>query len=433
MVKTIRKLPQLATLEKPKRVAAYARVSSGKFSMVMSLAAQTSYYSDLIQHQNGTVFVGIYADEGITGTKEDRPEFQRLMEDCRAGKIDVIYTKSTSRLARNTVLLLKTVRELKLLGVDIYFEKENIHSLSTEGELLLTILASYAQEESRSASENQLWRVRKNFENGRPWNGVVYGYRLRNGKYEIHPEEAAVVRGIFEDYLSGMGHLSIAKKLNEQQVAPMFSERWGPSSVSRILKNDLYTGNLLLQKTYRENYITKKVLPNLGELPKYFVEGAHEAIISQEMYAAVQAESSRRAERHYHPTANQKNMFTGLITCTVCGKYYRKKPNHGKSTWTCGTYITAGKQACASKAIPEDTLMKLTGEVLGMTNFTYEGLREMLTGIDAENGNRLTYRFKDGHVVVRVWEDRSRRESWTPEMREQARQRQLERKGCSDA
>ena len=165
---------------KAKRVAAYARISSGKDAMLHSLSAQISYYSGMIQEHPGWLYVGVYSDEALTGTKDNRSGFQLLLADCRAGKIDMVLVKSISRLARNTVTLLETVRELKTLGVDVYFEEQNIHTLSSEGELMLTILASNAQEESLSVSENQKWRIQKNFKEGKPWNSTMLGYRNVN-------------------------------------------------------------------------------------------------------------------------------------------------------------------------------------------------------------------------------------------------------------
>ena len=161
------------------KVCAYTRVSSGKDAMLHSLSAQVSRYSEMIQSHTGWLYCGVYSDEALTGTRSDRAGFQRMLADCRAGKIDRIITKSISRFARNTVTLLETVRELKGLGIDVFFEEQNIHTMSADGELMLTILASYAQEESRSVSENQKWRVKRNFENGIPWNGRMLGYRMR--------------------------------------------------------------------------------------------------------------------------------------------------------------------------------------------------------------------------------------------------------------
>ena len=201
-------------------VAAYARVSSGKDAMLHSLSAQVSYYSRMIQQHPGWKYCGVYADEAITGTKDSREQFQKLLERCRNGEIDLILTKSVSRFARNTITLLETVRELKLLGVDVYFEEQNIHSLSSDGELMLTILASYAQEESFSNSESRKWQIRKDFSNGKIGSITILGYRRNaEGILEIEPKEAELVRMIFSDYISGMGQQRIANKINEMGLS----------------------------------------------------------------------------------------------------------------------------------------------------------------------------------------------------------------------
>jgi DNA invertase Pin-like site-specific DNA recombinase len=192
------------------RVAGYSRVSDGKDAMLRSLSAQVSYYSAMIQRNPAWLYAGTYADEALTGTKDARPEFQRLLADCRAGRIDAVITKSVSRFARNTVDTLETVRELRARGVDVFFEEQGVHTLGADGEFLLTLLASYAQEESYSCSENCKWRIRKDFQEGKPTPCKVYGYTRA---FEIVPEEAAVVKGIFADYLGGMGVLAIQKKL----------------------------------------------------------------------------------------------------------------------------------------------------------------------------------------------------------------------------
>ena len=222
------------------------------------------------------------ADEAKTGTKDTREGFVRLVSDCKAGKVDMVITKSISRFARNTVTLLETVRDLKALGIDVFFEEQKIHTLSADGELMLSILASYAQEESLSASENQKWRVRKNFEEGKPWNGTLLGYRYRNGVYVIEPDEAETVRRIFREFLSGKGVIAIAKSLNADGVKTRYGRAWGKTSIGGILRNYAYTGNLLLQKTFRENHLTKKSVVNDGQRPMYHAEGTHEAIISME-------------------------------------------------------------------------------------------------------------------------------------------------------
>ena len=404
------------------RVAAYARVSSGKDAMLHSLSAQVSYYSNLIQNHPGWLYCGVYADEALTGTKENRAEFQRLLTECRARNIDLIITKSISRFARNTVVLLQTVRELKSIGVDVYFEEQNLHSMSGDGELMLTILASFAQEESLSASENQKWRIRKNFKDGKPWSGQILGYRYEDGVYIVKPAEAEVVRRIFADYLSGMGIEAIMKKLNAQGIPSRNGHAWCRSSVRKVLGNYSYTGNLLLQTTFRENHITKKMLRNRGELPMYHAENTHEAIVSMEEYQAVQEEIARRSAKHNKTVSGPaKYPFTSMIVCAVCGKGYRRKMTRTGPVWICSTFNVYGKAACASKQIPEGTLEKAAAEVLGLEAFDPKALHDKITAIRVERDNTLVFQAKDGTQTVKRWADRSRAESWTPEMRAAAR------------
>ena len=400
--------------KKRKRVAAYARVSSGKDAMLHSLSAQISYYSDMIQKHLGWEFAGVFADEAKTGTRDGRENFQKLLQACREKQVDMIITKSISRFARNTVTLLATVRELKALGVDVFFEEQNIHTLSADGELMISVLASYAQEESLSASENQKWRIRKNFEAGMPWGGALLGYRLKDGQYVIEPSEAETVRYIFREYLAGRGTDAIVSDLNAMGVPTRYGGSWNRIGVSRILRNYTYTGNLLLQKTFCEDHLTKKDVLNQGQRPQYHVENAHEAIISLDDFNAVQAEIQHRAEKHCEPGRKREMYpYSGLITCGCCGARYSRKVTHGGPVWICRTYNSQGKVACPSKAIPERVLDSLTADIsLGD-----------LTALRAENGNRLVFCLRDGSKSVKCWEDRSRAESWTPEMKEAARQK----------
>lgn len=267
MERIIRKISPPATLiPKRERVAAYARVSSGKDAMLHSLSAQVSYCSNYIQKHKEWQYVGVYADEALTGTKDTRTEFQRLLADCRAGLIDLVITKSISRLARNTVTMLETVRELKNLNVDVFFEKENIHSISGDGELMLTILASFAQEESLSVSENCKWRIRDKFKKGIPNTLDVYGYRISGSEFEIEPKEAEVVRKIFSEFLSGKGRLAIAKELNAIGMRTKNNKEWTSDKIREILRNEKYAGDLLLQKKYIGNHLEKKTLKNDGKL-----------------------------------------------------------------------------------------------------------------------------------------------------------------------
>lgn len=234
--------------------AAYARVSSRKDEMLHSLAAQVSYYSEKIQTTPGWVYAGVYADDPHTGTKDDRPEFQRMLADCRAGKIDILLVKSISRFARNAVTLLETVRELKRLGVDIFFETENIHTMSDEGELQLSLIAAVAQEQSRTVSENCKWRIQRQFREGEPVSLRLYGYILTGTGLKIVEDEACVVREIFDMALSGLGKRSIARRLTELGINPPCGSIWQESTVMYILQSE---------KIHRRNALAKDVCRGL--------------------------------------------------------------------------------------------------------------------------------------------------------------------------
>ncbi len=408
MEKVVEQVKFRSRIPRPERVAAYARVSSGKEAMLHSLAAQVDYYSTYIRHHPGWEYVGVYTDEAKTGTKDSREGFQRLLADCKNGKVNHIITKSVSRFARNTVTLLETVRELKNMGISVYFEEQNINTMTADGELMLTILASYAQAESLSASENQKWRVRQNFEEGKPWRGYMLGYRYKDGEYVIVPEEAEIVKRIYADFLSGKGVEAIMKSLNESGVLTQQGFTWHRSAVMRILRNYTYTGNLLLQTKYRENHLTKKTLVNRGELPQYHATDTHEPIIDMETFEAVQVEIARRAEKYTKPHKRKEYPFSGIMTCAICGKHYRRKTTPTGPVWICLTYNTSGKKACASKAVPELTLIALAEK---------NAHRGQITAVTVAPENHLTFRFADGSECEEIWQDRSRSESWTADMR----------------
>ena len=419
MERTVQKVKFPPRQPKLKRVAAYARVSSGKDAMLHSLAAQVEYYSNYIRRHPGWEYVGVYADEAKTGTKDSREQFQQLLADCKAGKIDHILTKSISRMARNTVTLLETVRELKAMGITVYFEEQNIDTGTDDGELMLSILASYAQEESLSASENQKWRVRQNFENGQPWRGFMLGYRYKDGQYIVVPEEAEIVRSIYADFLNGKGVTAIMKQLNKEGILTQQGFTWHKSAITRVLKNYTYTGNLLLQTKFRENHLTKRTLVNHGQLPQYHATDTHEPIIDIGTYNSVQLEMHRRAQKYGKQQTSEKYPFSGMITCANCGKHYRRKVTATGAVWICSTYNTHGKAACPSKAIPESTLMEIAATV----SATGE-----ITAVTAHNNNTLEFTLADGTVTVKQWQDRSRAASWTAEMRATAREKSRERK-----
>lgn len=408
-----------------KRVCAYVRVSDGKDAMLHSISAQVSYYSNYIQNNHEWEFAGIYVDKAITGTKQDRELFQKMLDDCRKGKIDIIITKSISRFARNTVTMLETVRELKLLCIDVYFEKENIHSISGDGELMLTILSSYAQEESRSVSENCKWHIRKKFQEGKPanWN-FMYGYIISKDKIEINEKEADIVRSIFNDYINGISTSKIAKSLEDRKAPTLRGGNWSANRVLSILRNEKYSGNSLLQKKFVENHLNKKLVINKGELPRYYAENTHLAIIDTDTFNMAKAIRESRRIKNAGKKPQNKYPFSGMIKCAKCGKSYRRVTNKSGHAWNCITYINKGKSYCHTKQIPEDILYKLTCEVLGTDIFSESKFKQQIKHIIIPKFNHITYILNDGTEISKTWQDKSRSESWTPEMRESARQRQ---------
>lgn len=431
MQKSIRAIQAEPTLPKRLRVAAYARVSCDKDTMLHSLAEQVSKYSRMIQSNTAWEYAGVYADEGITGTKEDRPEFQRLLADCRAGKIDMIITKSISRFARNTVTLLKTVRELKLLGIDVFFEENKIHSLQAEGEVLLTILSSYAQAESFSASENTKWRIRKGFERGEVMNWrFMYGYNITKDSVEIDEAEAAVIREVFGRARDGESFRGICRDLNDRGIRGLLGGKWSTAYLYQVLSNEKYAGNALLQKTFVNNHIDKKVVRNNGELPRVFVEGSHPPIIDQEAFDAVQVILARNKAKRAGKKPPEQCEFTGHIICPKCNKAYRHVTSNGSTGWNCSTYMTEGKAKCHGKKIPDTTLRSLIAELLGTPEYDAVAFSELVDSIYPYEGNRLVFAFKDGTIREATWKDRSRAESWTPEMKAKARENSKRRTTC---
>ena len=406
------------------RVAAYARVSDAKDEMLNSLEAQIEYYTDYIGPHKGWNILKIFSDKGITGTKENRPGFQEMLEACRKKQVDMVITKAISRFARNTVTLLETVRELKYLGVDVYFEKEEIHTLSGNGEVMLSILASFAQAESLSVSENCKWRIRKGFSEGKINGLTMLGYKLnRDGTFSIVPKEAVVVKEIFDLYLGGKGKEAISNLLNEKGVKTRCSGAWSPSTVMYVLRNRKYTGELVLQLTLRKDYLSKKKIKNEGQLPMFKMEEHHKAIISRETFELVQKQITTRQTNGSKRTLSP---FTGKILCADCGKKYKRKTVGGLSghVWICSTYNLKGKAYCSkAKRIPEEILYAVTAEVLSIPQFDENAFKEKIVRIEVIEANTLKYFFIGGDERVMHWKDRSRRESWTEEMKEKARRK----------
>ena len=342
-----------------RKVAGYARVSTDMEEQATSYEAQVDYYTNYIKSRTDWEFAGMYTDEGISATNaKHRDGFNKMVEDALAGKIDLIITKSVSRFARNTVDSLTTVRKLKEKGVEIYFEKENIWTLDSKGELLITIMSSLAQEESRSISENTKWGQRKRFADGK--GSLAYSRFLGYDKdFKINEKQAKTVRLIFKLFIAGYTCSHIAKKLTEMgEPTPAGKGTWYQTSVRSILKNEKYKGDALLQKYYTSDFLTKKQVDNNGEIPQYYVEDHHEAIIDKETFDFVQYELERRKHINYRSDCS----FSGRIRCAECGGVYGRRKWHSNDkyarvVWQCNNkYKEKGNVRCRTTHIYEEKL-----------------------------------------------------------------------------
>lgn len=358
----ISKIESKPNEKKKLRVAAYCRVSTDSDAQTDSFDAQKAHYESWIKIHDNWEFAGLFYDFGVTGTKtEHRDGLQNLLLECRAGKIDYILTKSISRFSRNTTDCIFLVRELLDMNIPIYFEKENIDTGSMESEFVLSILSSMAQDESRSISENNKWSVRQRFENGTyQFSCVPYGYmRDDEGFMVINPEEAEIVRFIYQSVLNGLGSEKIAKILEERQIPTRKGGKWTNSTVRDILTNEKYYGAAVFQKTYtNESFHRKK---NYGEVDRYFVEEHHEPIISKEIFERVKEIIEQRASEKRIISGSDKYqkryIFSGIIFCGECGdKFRRKIHDSGKEiAWSCRTHIQ-DKKKCSMKYIRDDML-----------------------------------------------------------------------------
>ena len=326
-----------------RKVAAYARVSTDKEEQVTSYEAQVDYYTRYIKAKPDWEFVEVYTDEGISATStKKRDGFNRMIQDALDGKIDLIVTKSVSRFARNTVDTLTTVRKLKNKGIEVYFEKENIYTLDSKGELLITIMGSLAQEESRSISENTTWGQRKRFADGKvsvPYKHFLGYEKGEDGSLQIVEKQAKIVRSIYKMFLEGKTIRSIANYLTQKKIpTPAGKEKWSVSTVNSILKNEKYKGDALLQKSYTVDFLTKKTKKNEGEVPQYYVENSHPAIIPSEIFDMVQLEFEKRKGK----AMGSGSIFVGKIICGDCGSFYGPKIWHSnekcrKTIWRCNS------------------------------------------------------------------------------------------------
>lgn len=333
------------------RVAAYCRVSTDSDDQLNSFVAQQSHYNELIRSQERWEMVDIYADEGITGTSaQKRDDFQRMLADCRKGRIDKILVKSISRFARNTTECLETIRELKAIGISIFFEEHNIDTKMVSSEMLTAVLASCAQAESESISKNMRWSVQKRMENG-SFNTcrAATGFRLSEDGLTIHPEEATVIYGIFEEYLQGKNSREIAAKLNQQKA---LGRTWSRRLVDYMLMNERYAGNALLQKKYRTDSLPRMKKPNHGERPMYYVQNSNPAIVSQDMFD--QAAELRRSRRN-PITEVTIRPFAKRVNCGCCGCLMRTKKVNGIWYLVCRKHEESAKN-CPMSPVPEDEI-----------------------------------------------------------------------------
>lgn len=348
-----------------KRVAAYARVSTNDEEQQSSYEAQIDYYTHYIQENSEWEFVEVYTDEGITGTNtKKRDGFNRMVQDALTGKIDLILTKSVSRFARNTVDTLTTVRQLKEKGVEVYFEKENIYTLDSKGELLITIMSSLAQEESRSISENVTWGQRKRFADGKvslPYKQFLGYEKGPDGLPEIVESEAETVRLIYKLYLQGKTQNVIARYLTAKGIpTPAGKKKWRVSTILSILQNEKYKGDAILQKRFTVDFLTKKTKVNEGEVPQYYVEHSHPAIIEPEVFDLVQAEIKKRKVVGCRQSG--LGYFSSKIVCGECGGFYGPKLWHSTdkyrhTVWQCNNKV-ANVTHCSTPPLLEETLRR---------------------------------------------------------------------------
>lgn len=357
-------LAENRTIKRQLRVAAYCRVSTDDEEQLTSYEAQQTYYTDKIMTNPDWTMAGIYADEGITGTKATkRPEFLKMIRKCKQKKIDLILVKSISRFARNTVDCLNYIRTLKSLGIAVIFEKENINTLNEDSEMLTTIMGAFAQAESESISQNVKWGVRQAMKEGRVSIRYknLYAYdEGEDGQPKIIESEAAVIRRINDEFLSGRSLPMIKDGLEADKIlTPKGGNVWAVSAIRNLLKNEKYCGDVLMQKTFKTDPISGKTKRNTGQLPMYLIQDHHPAIISRDTYNAVQAEFARRTSgkapsTKLAPTGqacySAKYALTGIVICGECGNQYRRcvwnKRGQKRPVWRCSSRIDYGSKYC---------------------------------------------------------------------------------------
>ncbi len=399
------------------RVAAYCRVSTDDEEQLTSYEAQVSHYSSHIQQNPEWEFAGVYADEAISGTNtKKRTDFNRLIDDCMAGKVDYIITKSVSRFARNTLDTLNFTRQLKEKNIPVFFEKENIISTDSKGELMLTIMASIAQEESRSTSQNVKMGFAFRFQKGEMQinHNRFMGYtKDENKRLVIVPEEAEIIKRIYREYLEGSSLLEIGKGLEADGILTAANKpRWRPETIKKILQNEKYIGDALLQKTYTIDFLSKKRVINNGIVPQYYVENSHEAIIPRELYMQVQEEMVRRTNLRAGKNGSKriyssKYALSSIVFCGECGDIYRRVHwnNRGKKliVWRCVSRLEEKGSDCESPTISEEELQNGVLKAINQTISEKDNFLEILmNNIAAVLGEKFD---KDTDTIERQLEE----------------------------
>ncbi|WP_179031580.1 recombinase family protein [Paenibacillus kribbensis] len=402
-IKTMDIVEGIQSIQK-KKVAAYCRVSTDSEEQKESYTNQVNHYTQYIQNNLEWEMADIYADEGISGTNtKNRTHFNRMIQDARNGKLDLILVKSISRFARNTLDLLKYVRELKSLGVAVFFERENINTLDTTGEVLLTILSSLAQDESRNISENSRWGILRGFQNGKVFCNTnrFLGYdKDEHGELVINEQEAEIVRRIYEEYLDGKSYQAIARGLMRDKIKTVTGgDTWWDSSITLILTNEKYYGALLQQKTVTVDFLTHKRIKNKGQEQQYFIEDSHEPIVPKEIFEAVQKEKERRAKlkgsvmgegKRY----SSKYALSSKVYCGCCGAIFKRRTWNSnnpskKVVWQCKTYVNEGRVACDAKSVDEQVLHSA---FVRLFNRMYENKKEFIKTLKANVESVLSSR-----------------------------------------
>ena len=422
MIRTMTKIDQRLPETRKLKVAVYCRVSSDRDTQLTSLDNQKSHYERLTAAIGNWELTDYYYEKGISGTKkETRPELMRMLHDCETGRIDLILTKSISRFARNTTDCLELVRKLNALGISIYFEKENINTGDSESELILSILASLAEEESHSISENCKWAVQKRFQNGsfklsRP----PYGYELQDGKLSVNQEEARIVRYIYSCVLEGKGTCLIAADLNARQISTKRGGSWQPGTIQHMISNELYIGDLRMQKTWRDSGYKSHI--NSGEKPQYYIKDHHEAIISREVFASANAANRQRGIEKNNVSNISSNTqadphlnrycFTGKVICSCCGDTMKRQvvqtAGGKRAFWVCRSHLV-DPSLCRQRKIREDDLQNAYITMLNKLAYSRNILLlpylSAITEKDHRQMDRQLHRIEDRLQAIRKCRD----------------------------